>query len=133
MWASARMFFGIRFEGIEHIPQEGPLLITPNHVTFADPPLVSIPIRRPIHYMAWDRLFDIPGFAWLIRRLRAFPVDIESADPRATRAAVRLLDDGHRTSPNASATLISRLSRLVEPRAHQDPAGQQFQNSGGRV
>ena len=44
MWASARMFFGIRFEGIEHIPQEGPLLITPNHVTFADPPLVSIPI-----------------------------------------------------------------------------------------
>jgi len=89
------MFFGIRFEGIEHIPREGPLLITPNHVTFADPPLVSIPIRRPIHYMAWDRLFDVPGLSWLIRRLRAFPVDIESADPRATRAAVRLLDDGH--------------------------------------
>ena len=87
VWASARLFFGIRFEGTEHIPREGPLLITPNHVTFADPPLVSIPIRRPIHYMAWDRLFDIPGLAWLIRRLRAFPVDIESADPRATRAA----------------------------------------------
>lgn len=95
VWASARLFFGIRFEGTEHIPPEGPLLITPNHVTFADPPLVSIPFRRPIHYMAWDRLFDIPGLAWLIRRLRAFPVDIEASDPRATRAAVRLLDDGH--------------------------------------
>jgi len=114
MWASARMFFGIRFEGIEHIPQEGPLLITPNHVTFADPPLVSIPIRRPIHYMAWDRLFDIPGFAWLIRRLRAFPVDIESADPRATRAAVRLLDDGHVVMifPEAARSLDGKLQRF---------------------
>jgi 1-acyl-sn-glycerol-3-phosphate acyltransferase len=114
VWASARMFFGIRFEGTEHIPQEGPLLITPNHVTFADPPLVSIPIRRPIHYMAWDRLFDIPGFAWLIRRLRAFPVDIESADPRATRAAVRLLDDGHVVMifPEAARSPDGKLQRF---------------------
>ena len=64
-----------------HIPKDGPLLVTPNHVTFADPPLVSIPIRRPVHYMAWDKLFDVPGLSWMIRRLRAFPVDIDSADP----------------------------------------------------
>jgi 1-acyl-sn-glycerol-3-phosphate acyltransferase len=114
VWASARLFFGIRFEGTEHIPREGPLLITPNHVTFADPPLVSIPIRLPIHYMAWDRLFDIPGLAWLIRRLRAFPVDIESADPRATRAAVRLLDDGHAVMifPEASRSPDGKLQRF---------------------
>ena len=114
LWASARLFFGIRFEGTEHIPREGPLLITPNHVTFADPPLVSIPIRLPIHYMAWDRLFDIPGLAWLIRRLRAFPVDIESADPRATRAAVRLLDDGHAVMifPEASRSPDGKLQRF---------------------
>lgn len=114
VWASARLFFGIRFEGTEHIPRDGPLLITPNHVTFADPPLVSIPIRRPIYYMAWDRLFDIRGLAWLIRRLRAFPVDIESADPRATRAAVRLLDDGHVVMifPEAARSLDGTLQRF---------------------
>lgn len=114
IWATARLFFRIRFEGIEHVPREGPLLITPNHVTFADPPLVSIPIRRPIHYMAWDRLFDIPGLAWMIRRLRAFPVDIESADPRATRAAVRLLDDGHAVMifPEAARSLDGTLQRF---------------------
>ena len=114
VWAGARLLFRIRFEGTEHIPREGPLLITPNHVTFADPPLVSIPIRRPIYYMAWDRLFDIPGLAWLIRSLRAFPVDIESADPRATRAAVRLLDDGHAVMifPEAARSLDGTLQRF---------------------
>jgi len=80
--------------GTEHIPREGPVLITPNHQTYADPPLVSIPVRRPVFYMAWSRLFQIPLFGRCIRLLRAFPVQIESSDPRATREAVRLLQAG---------------------------------------
>lgn len=114
VWLSARLYFGIRFEGVANIPKRGPLLITPNHVTFADPPLVSIPIRRPVHYMAWDRLFEIRGLAWLIRRLRAFPVDIESSDPTAMRAAVRLLDAGQVVMifPEAGRSLDGRLQRF---------------------
>jgi 1-acyl-sn-glycerol-3-phosphate acyltransferase len=90
----AHLYFGLRFAGVEHIPLEGPLIIAPNHVTYADPPLVSLPVRRPVYYMAWNRLFDVPGLSWLIRRLRAFPVDVDSADPRATREAVRVLQAG---------------------------------------
>ena len=89
-----RAYFGLELVGVEHIPTTGPLIVTPNHQTYADPPLVSIPVRRPVHYMAWNRLFEIPLFGWLIRRLRAFPVQIESSDPRATREAVRLLQAG---------------------------------------
>ncbi|MGH7390495.1 MAG: lysophospholipid acyltransferase family protein [Candidatus Rokuibacteriota bacterium] len=90
-----RLYFGLELRGTEHIPPAGPLLITPNHQTFADPPLVSIAIRYPVHYMAWDRLFRIPVFGWLIRQLRAFPVDIDTNDRRATREAIRLLRAGH--------------------------------------
>jgi 1-acyl-sn-glycerol-3-phosphate acyltransferase len=89
-----RAYLGLRLQGVEHIPATGPLIITPNHQTFADPPLVTIPIRRPIYYMAWDRLFAIRGLGWLIRRLRAFPVDVEAGDVRAGREAVRLLQAG---------------------------------------
>jgi 1-acyl-sn-glycerol-3-phosphate acyltransferase len=89
-----RVYFGLALRGTEHIPATGPVLITPNHQTYADPPLVSIPVRRPVFYMAWNRLFAIPGFAWCIRRLRAFPVDVDARDPRATREAVRLLRAG---------------------------------------
>ena len=90
-----RMYFGLRLCGLEHIPREGGVIIVPNHQTYADPALVTIPVRRPIYYMAWSRLFDIPVFGALIRMLRAFPVQIESSDPKATRDAVRLLQDGH--------------------------------------
>jgi 1-acyl-sn-glycerol-3-phosphate acyltransferase len=92
--ALARLYFGLRLEGTEHIPQLGPVVIVPNHQTYADPVLVTIPIRRPIYYMAWNRLFEVKGLNWMIRRLRAFPVEIESRDPRAAREAVRLLQAG---------------------------------------
>jgi len=92
--AVCRAYFRLELRGIEHIPRDGGLVIVPNHQTYADPPLVTIPVRRPVFYMAWSRLFDIPVFGGLIRLLRAFPVDIESRDARATREAVRLLQGG---------------------------------------
>ena len=110
----ARAYFGARFDGVHNIPLDGPLIIAPNHVTFADPPLVTIPIHRPVFYMAWDKLFDVPGLAWLIRRLRAFPVDIEAADSRATREAVRLLDAGEAVMifPEGGRSPDGRLQRF---------------------
>jgi 1-acyl-sn-glycerol-3-phosphate acyltransferase len=92
--AFCRAYFGLELIGVEHIPVSGPLIITPNHQTYADPPLVTIPVRRRVHYMAWSRLFEVPVFGRFIRVLRAFPVQIASADPRAAREAVRLLRSG---------------------------------------
>jgi 1-acyl-sn-glycerol-3-phosphate acyltransferase len=92
--AVCRAYFRLELRGTEHIPRAGGVVIVPNHQTFADPPLVTIPVRRPVYYMAWSRLFDIPVFGAAIRLLRAFPVDIESPDARATREAVRLLQAG---------------------------------------
>lgn len=89
-----RFYFGLELAGTENIPAAGPVIITPNHQTYADPPLVTIPVRRPVYYMAWSRLFEVPALGWAIRRLRAFPVQIESSDARATREAVRLLQAG---------------------------------------
>jgi len=114
VWLGARAYFGVRFEGVRHIPPSGPLIIVANHVTYVDPVLVSIPVRRPVHYMAWNVLFGVPGLAWLIRCLRAFPVEIESADPRATREAVRLLQAGEAVMifPEGGRSPDGRLQRF---------------------
>jgi 1-acyl-sn-glycerol-3-phosphate acyltransferase len=110
----ARIYWRIQLEGIQHIPTDGPLIIAPNHVTFADPVLVWLPIHLRVHFMAWDALFKIPGFSWVIRRLRAFPVQLESADPRSTREAVRLLQTGQSVMifPEGGRTTDGRLQRF---------------------
>ena len=110
----ARIYWRIQLEGIQHIPTDGPLIIVPNHVTFADPVLVWLPIHLRVHFMAWDALFKIPGFSWVIRRLRAFPVQLESADPRSTREAVRLLQTGQSVMifPEGGRSPDGRLQRF---------------------
>ena len=91
--AASRLYFGLDLRGTEHIPDQGPLVVVPNHQTFADPVLVTIPIRRCVHYMAWRRLFRVPVLGRAIRLLRAFPVDLEGRDLGAVREARRLLVD----------------------------------------
>jgi 1-acyl-sn-glycerol-3-phosphate acyltransferase len=110
----ARLYWRIRLEGTQHIPPNGPLIIAPNHVTYADPVLICIPIRFAVHFMAWDALFQIPGLSWVIRRLRAFPVQIDSADPRSTREAVRLLQSGQAVMifPEGGRAPDGRLQRF---------------------
>jgi 1-acyl-sn-glycerol-3-phosphate acyltransferase len=92
--ALCRAYFGLELRGIQHIPSDGPLIIAPNHQTFADPPLVTIPVRRAVHYMAWSKLFAVPMFGTFIRLLRAFPVELDMSDSRAVREAARLLRAG---------------------------------------
>jgi len=89
---AGRAYFGLRFRGAENIPADGPLLVTPNHQTYADPPLVTIPFRRPVYYMAWEALFEIPLLSWAIRRLRAFPVTVAAGE------AVMIFPEGGRSS-----------------------------------
>ena len=110
----ARIYWRIQLEGIQHIPTDGPLIIAPNHVTYADPVLVWLPIHLRVHFMAWDALFEVPGLSWVIRRLRAFPVQLESADPRSTREAVRLLQTGQAVMifPEAARSPDGRLQRF---------------------
>lgn len=91
--AVSRLYFGLELRGVEHIPRRGPLVVVPNHQTFADPVLVTIPIRRRVYYMAWRRLFQIPLLGRFIRLLRAFPVDLDARDPGAVREARRRLVD----------------------------------------
>jgi len=91
--AVSRLYFGLELRGVEHIPIHGPLVVVPNHQTFADPVLVTIPIRRRVYYMAWRQLFQVPGLGRLIRLLRAFPVELDARDPGAVREARRRLVD----------------------------------------
>src|SRR5215475_2050925 len=49
-----RVLFKIEFHGVENIPRDGACIITPNHVTYADPIWITVPVVRRVYYMAWD-------------------------------------------------------------------------------
>ena len=77
-----------------HEPAAGSAVYICNHQSFLDPMLMSFALRRPMHYMARDSLFRLPGFRGLIRSLNAFPVRRGRADTAAIKEAMRRLRAG---------------------------------------
>lgn len=97
-WVVFRVLFwllgGIRIEGANNVPKRGAVLITPNHVSFADPPLIGAALRRGAWFVAADEMFTIPVLGWLARKMHAFPIRQDSPDRAALRKMQELLKRG---------------------------------------
>jgi 1-acyl-sn-glycerol-3-phosphate acyltransferase len=91
-----RICFGLKVTGQENIPASGPLIVSPNHASYLDPPMVGCLVHnRPLWYMARASLFSNPLFATLIRWTNAFPVKRGSADRMAWKAFEDHVASGH--------------------------------------
>jgi len=88
------VYFRLKRVGIDHVPDEGPLLIASNHRSFLDPFVIGSMTKRPIYYMAKRELFSKPVQAFLLNSLGAFPVDRGASDLDAMATARTILDRG---------------------------------------
>lgn len=88
------LFGGVRFEGRDNVPRTGGALITPNHISDADPPTVAIALPRACWVMAKEEIFAIKIIGPLARWLHGFPVKRYTADRSALRQAENLLKSG---------------------------------------
>ena len=86
-----RVLFEYDCLGEEKVPAEGPAVVASNHPSYLDPVLLSLQLRRPIHFMAWDALFRVPLLGPLIRLFGAFPVDVRPGQGRAAYAQAKAL------------------------------------------
>ena len=96
--AAARLFYKILFkveiEGVEKIPCDKNFIVTPNHLSNFDPPLIAafLPVEN-VAYMAKASLFKVPVVAQVIKAFEAFPVK-RGEGMAAIKTAIRLLRDG---------------------------------------
>ncbi len=91
------LWFNWRFEGMEHIPEEGPVLVAANHISYFDPLAHGYMLvragRRP-RYLAKRELYG----HWFLRRLlegaKQIPVERGTGSAAPVEAAGRALKEG---------------------------------------
>lgn len=107
----SRVFWRIEYKGVENVPGQLGVIVAANHQSYGDPVWLSIPIRRPIRFLAWSEAFAWPVVGKAIRLLGAWPLQIEGSDPAAIRrslnwlrenGAVVIFPEGGRGMPDGS-------------------------------
>jgi 1-acyl-sn-glycerol-3-phosphate acyltransferase len=88
------VFFDLKAYGVKNVPHHGGALMVSNHQSLLDPPLLGVRVKRPMSYMAKSELFKHGWFAWIIRRLGAFPVRQGAGDVGAIKETVARLKEG---------------------------------------
>lgn len=89
-----KLFYNFRIEGTENIPQDRALVMASNHRSYADPVILTMPMKKPVTYMAKEELFKNKLFGWFITKLGAFPVKRGAGDLQVIDDAVGILESG---------------------------------------
>lgn len=124
-------FAGIEVRGRENVPESGPYILAANHVSWKDPPVVSIALEVPIRWMAKVEVFDYPVIGFLLRGIGNFAIRRGESDRRAMQLAMQVLDkglplgvfpEGHRSETGALlrgkpgiSLLADRTGALIVP------------------
>jgi long-chain acyl-CoA synthetase len=94
----ARVVFRLRVSGKEKLPKKGPFILSPNHQSFLDGPVVAtqIPWRlfKDMFYVGTSEIFGDGFFKLVGRTLKLVPVDPDSNLVNAMRAGAYGLKQG---------------------------------------
>ena len=95
-----KAFFGLKVEGSEHLPKEGPFVVAPNHLSYLDSFVVAAALDprtlRRTHWAGWTgAAFGNPVTRAVSRLARAFPVDPERAGASSLAFGSMVLKQGN--------------------------------------
>ena len=89
-----KIFWKIEITGSDNIPKKGSLIVASNHVSYLDPVIVGISMKRKVHFIAKKEVFSTVLGNLFFRQLNAFPVDRDKIDMAALKNALNVLQQG---------------------------------------
>jgi 1-acyl-sn-glycerol-3-phosphate acyltransferase len=94
----ARLLFGARVAGVEHVPRDGPFIIVSNHCSNLDPPVIGWAtghqVGRIVHFMAKIEMRGWPIIGWLATQSAVYFVRRGEGDRAAQRFSLEALAAG---------------------------------------
>jgi len=91
-WLLVKSLYRLRADGIANIPDEGPAIIVCNHVSYMDALILAGSIPRPVRFVMYYRIFEVPVMKWIFRTARAIPIAGARENPALMQQAFTDID-----------------------------------------
>ncbi|MDW7659358.1 MAG: lysophospholipid acyltransferase family protein [Bacillota bacterium] len=113
-----RLMFRLSYDGLEHIPDQGPAILIANHTSMLDMFAIHARVGPWVHWVAKKELFRHPWSSRLLHQLGCIPVNRGKADTAAVRGIMGALKQSQIVGmfPQATRVLPDQIAQ-VRPRS----------------
>ena len=94
VWLLSHAMYRVTHRGLERIPERGGAIIVCNHVSYVDALLLAGAVRRPIRFIMFKPIYDMPVLNFVFRTGRAIPIVGRRGDEAAYKEAFREICEG---------------------------------------
>ncbi|WP_295798445.1 MFS transporter [uncultured Microbulbifer sp.] len=94
IWLLSHTMYRVKHQGLELVPEEGPAIIACNHVSYVDALLLAGAVRRPIRFIMYKPIYEIPVLHFIFKTGRAIPICSRQKDPEGYARAFEEIEQG---------------------------------------
>ncbi|UTW08591.1 MFS transporter [Pseudomonas benzenivorans] len=80
IWLLGHSLYRVEHKGLEAIPEEGAAVLVCNHVSFVDALLIGGAVRRPIRFVMYYKIYNLPVLNFIFRTAGTVPIAGRSED-----------------------------------------------------
>lgn len=96
VWMLIHSMYRVRKEGLENIPDEGPAILVCNHVSLVDALVVAGCVRRPIRFVTYYKIYNMPVLNFVFRTAKAIPIAGRKENPELMERAFERISEALR-------------------------------------
>lgn len=86
-WILIHVLYRIDKQDLQQIPEEGPAVLVCNHVSFVDAMVVGGCCPRPVRFVMYYKIFNVPILNFIFRTARAIPIAGSKENPQLLEQA----------------------------------------------
>ena len=94
VWLLSHTMYRVTHEGFSHIPERGGAVLVCNHVTYVDALILAGAVARPIRFVMFKPIYDIPVLNYVFRAGKAIPIEGQKEDKRIYDEALMAIQEG---------------------------------------
>ena len=79
-----RAIYRLRAHHVDRMPDEGALLVLPNHVSYADALVLGVSTERPVRFVMLESLYKMKSMQWFLKLFGTVPIS-----PTKAKEAIR--------------------------------------------
>ncbi len=74
VWLLVHSVYRVKSKGLENIPEEGPVVLVCNHVSYVDALIIAACVRRPVRFVMYYKIYNLPILNFVFRTAKTISI-----------------------------------------------------------